>query len=261
MTIFDINILWLHIAPSYYGLMYAIWFISWYLIIKKSKISRYFLKDKKNEWIDNLLFYIFLWVILWWRFWYVIFYDLWFYLDNSIEILKVWKGWMSFHWWVIWVIIAMLVYAKKYKINFYELADEITKILPIWIWAWRFWNYLNKELLGKEYNWLLAVEKNWISYFPSPLVEFFLEWLVLYFILNYFYKKDLSKGQVASLFLIFYSLFRIFVEIFFRVPDTQIWYIFWFLTLWIILTLPMLIIWIILFLYLWKKIIKNKKAN
>jgi prolipoprotein diacylglyceryltransferase len=49
---------------------------------------------------------------------------------------------------------------------------------------------------------------------------------------------------------VFYAIFRIFVEIFFRAPDPQIWYIFWFLTMWEILTLPMLIVWIYYFIKL-----------
>lgn len=252
MTIFDITLFWIHIAPSYYWLMYAIGFIWWYLIIKNSKLSSHFKKDTRWEWIDNLLFYIFLWVILWWRFWYILFYDLSHYLDNSIEVLKIWKWWMSFHWWVIWVIIAMILYWKKNKISFYEIADQVTRILPIWLWAGRVWNYLNKELLWYKYDWFLAVEKNWISYFPSPLIEFLLEWIVLYYILNYFYKKKLRHWQLASLFLIFYWIFRIVVEIFFRTPDSQIWYILWFLTMWTILSLPMIIAWIWFYIKLWK---------
>ncbi len=252
MTIFDLNIFWIHIAPSYYWLMYAIWFISWYLIIKKSRLQDYFKNDKENKRIDSLLFYIFLGVIIWWRFWYILFYDIWYYIENISEILKIWKWWMSFHWWVIWVIIAMITYSRRKKISFFEIADEVTRILPIWIWAWRFWNYLNKELLWKEYSWFLSVEKDWISYFPSPLVELILEWIILYIILNYFYKKKHKKWQIASLFLIFYAIFRIIVEIFFRTPDPQIWYLFWFMTMWIILSLPMLIIWIFFYYYLWK---------
>ncbi len=237
--------------------------------------------------MDDLLLYIFLWVILWWRLGYILFYDLSFYIDNPANLIKIWEWWMSFHGWVIWVVLAMYFFAKKYKktilnnkleLNpqtskaFLKLTDEVCRSLPVWLWLWRLWNYLNKELLGySPYDWPFAVYINSVWYFPSPLLEAILEWVVLFLILAYFYKKKnielvesnssslkyskifpLQDGQVASLFLVFYAIFRIFVEVFFRMPDAHIWYIFWFFTMWEILTLPMLIAWIYYFVKLRK---------
>jgi len=243
MTIFEITLFNITIAPTYYWLMYALSFIVWYYILyKRDIISR----DK----LDDLFLYIFLWVVLWGRFWYIVFYDLSSYISNPFDIIKVWEWWMSFHGWVIWVIIAMILFAKKYKIDFLKLSDQITLVLPIWLFFGRIWNYLNKELLGYSgYDWFLAVYVNKVWYFPSPLLEAFLEWFVLFLILNYLYiKKILKKWQIASLFLVFYAIFRIFVELFFRQPDAHIGYIFWIFTMWQLLTMPMLIVWIILFL-------------
>jgi len=248
MKIFELNLFWFTISPTYYGLMYALWFIIWYQIIKK---RWYF----KNTHLDDLLFYIFIWVVVGWRLGYVIFYNFTYYLNDLLSIIKVWEGWMSFHGWVIWVIIAMYLFSIKYKINFLNVTDEVTSILPIWLWLWRLWNYLNKELLWfTPYNWFLAVEKQWLYYFPSPLLEAFLEWVVLYMILYYFYKYKKFSWQVASLFLVFYWLFRLLVEIFFRQPDSHIWYIYTYFTVWELLTLPMIFIGVYL-LY----VLKNKK--
>ena len=238
MTVFEITILWIHIAPSYYWLMYAIAFLVWYQIIKNRK------KISWND-LENLFLYIVLWVIVWWRLWYIMFYNFSSYLSEPLSILKVWEWWMSFHGWVLWVIISMMIFSRIYKVNFYKVADQVTLILPIWLWLWRIWNYLNGELLWYSgYNWFLAVYKDWIWYFPSPLLEWLLEWLVLYFVLLFFYKKKHSKWQIASLFLIFYSIFRIFVEFFFRTPDSHIWYILWYFTMWEILSFPMFVFWV-----------------
>jgi phosphatidylglycerol:prolipoprotein diacylglycerol transferase len=256
MKIFDITIFWIHIAPSYYWLMYALGFLFWYYIIKKRKVI-------SEKILDDLLIYIVWWVVLGWRLWYIIFYDFTYYLNNPFDILKVWNWWMSFHWWVIWVIIAMILFSKKYKLNFYKLADQITLVLPIWLGLGRFWNYLNKELLWfSNYYWPLNV--NWR--FPSPLIEMLLEWIILFIILNFVYKTSPQpsplKGdwvatkwfdwQIASLFLILYWVFRIFVEAFFREPDEFIWYIWKYFTLWEIYSLPMIIIWIYFYIKLWK---------
>ena len=190
MTIFELNIFWVHIAPTYYWLMYAIGFLIWYYIILK----RWVLSSQK---VESLFIYIFLWVVLWGRLWYVLFYNLDYYLQNPVSILYFMEWWMSFHWGVLWVILAMILFSKVQKESFLKVADEV---------------------------------------------------IVLYLILFFFYKsKNTRLGQTASLFLVFYGIFRIFVELFFRTPDPQIWYIFWFLTMWIILTLPMVIFGLILF--------------
>ena len=156
----------------------------------------------------------------------------------------------------------MLIFARKYKINFLQLADQVTAVLPIWLWLWRVWNYLNQELLGYSwYTWFLAVYKNWIWYFPSPLIEALLEWLVLFVILYIVYyinnkvrcttnNKPIRywfDWQIASLFLMLYGIFRIIVEYFFRTPDEHIWYIFEYFTMWELLSLPMVIVWLILY--------------
>ena len=243
--------MWAQLSISYYWLMYVLGFIFGYLIIKKKAVI-------KKENLDDLLFYMFLWVIIGGRIWYILFYDLSFFLENPLNILKIWEGWMSFHGGVVGVIIAILMFSKKFKFSFYKLADEITAIAPIWIWLGRIWNYLNKELLGfSNYSWPLAVYKNWIWYFPSPLIEFFLEGLVLFIILNIAYKKRLFNWQIACLFLILYWVFRIIVEIFFRIPDSHIWYIFWYFTMWELLSLPM----ILGGLYFYFRYSLNNKAN
>lgn len=241
MTIFDITLFWIHIAPSYYWLMYALWFIIWYYIIKKRWIIW-------KKYLDDLFTYVFLGVVLWWRIGYIMFYNFSYYINNPLEILKVWEWWMSFHWWLIGVVIALIIFSKVKKINLWKLADEVAAVLPIWLWLGRIWNYLNKELLWySPYNWFLAVEKNWVSYFPSPLLESFLEGFVLFIILYFVYKKRKFYWQIVVLFLIFYWIFRIFVEAFFRIPDEQIWFIMWYFTMWEILSFPMILVWIFIY--------------
>lgn len=254
MPIFDITIFWVTIAPTYYWLMYALAFIFGYIIIKKRWVI--YNNSKKNELLDDLFFYVFLWVILWWRLGYVFFYNFYSFFNNPLEIFKVWEWWMSFHGWVIGVIIAMILFSKKNKINFLKVADQVTLVLPIWLGLWRIWNYINWELLWyKWYEGFLAVYIDWVWYFPSTLLEAFFEWFILFFILNFIFYINKNKscninwkkanylydGQIASLFLIFYSIFRIFAEIFFRTPDEHIGYVFNYFTLWEILSIPMFI--------------------
>lgn len=239
MKIFEITIFWLTITPSYYWLMYSLGFLIGYIILKKKS----FIKEKE---LETLFIYLFLWVILGWRFWYVIFYNLSYYARNYWEIFAFWKWWMSFHGWTIWVISAVILFARKYKLNFYKLIDEIIIVIPICLWLWRIGNYINWELLGNEYYWVLCVRLWSKCYFPTPLVEMFFEWIILYFILQYLSDKIKNYWNLSWAFLFFYWIFRFFIE-YIRTPDIQIWYIFSVTTMWQILSIPMIIIWI----YFW----------
>ena len=84
--------------------------------------------------------------------------------------------------------------------------------------------------------------------FPIVIYEAILEGIILFLILIYFINKNYLKkpGLISGLFLIFYSLFRFFVE-FFRVPDEQIGYLILNLTMGQIISLVFAATGIILF--------------
>lgn len=243
MTIFEISLFWLTIAPTYYGLMYVIWFIYGLYFLKRSK------KYTENQ-IDALFLYIFLWTVLWGRIGYVLFYNFSAYLADPLSILRVWDWWMSFHWWFLGVVIALIVFSKIHRVFLWSLADTIAMIIPVGLFFGRIWNYINKELLGFPYVWPLSVSSWGGRYFPSPLLEAVLEWLLIFVLFHFVLRKPSFPWQFAALFLILYWIFRTWIEIFIRTPDPQIWYYFWFLTQWSILSIPMVIIWIWLYYYL-----------
>ena len=57
---------------------------------------------------------------------------------------------------------------------------------------------------------------------PSQIYEAIFEGIVLFIILNFFHRKLIKKnGLISSLFIIYYSFFRFFVE-FTREPDAHI---------------------------------------
>jgi len=246
MTIFEISVLWLTIAPSYYGLMYALWFIYGLYFLKKS--WKYSSSER-----ESLFLYVFLWVLLWWRLGYILFYNLWSYISDPLSVFYIWEWWMSFHWWVIWVVFATYLFSLRAKRSFLDVCDDIALIIPVGLFLWRIWNYLNKELLWFEYSWFLAVTTQSWSYFPSPLVEALLEWVCIFVVFHFILKRPRFTGQFAALFLLLYGSFRTLVEIFIRTPDPQIGYYFWFLSQWSLLSIPMVLIWLSLYYFLSKK--------
>ena len=222
--IFSFEIRW-------YSLAYIFGIIFGWLYCKKKLIK----DEKLLNLFDDLLAYLIIGIILGGRLGYVIFYNLEYYLNNFYEILMIWKGGMSFHGGIIGVILTTVIFSKKYKINSYIFLDLIALVAPIGLFFGRIANFINSELYGRETDIFWSVKFviiDNISRHPSQIYEAIFEGLILFFLLNHFAKKDDLKnpGLISSLFLIFYSFFRFVLE-FFRMPDTQIGYLIYQITL------------------------------
>jgi len=222
--IFSFEIRWYSLAYIF-GIIFG-WFYCKKKLIKDEKLLNLF---------DDLVTYIIIGIILGGRLGYIIFYNLEYYLDNFSEILMIWNGGMSFHGGLIGVILSTVIFSKKHKINPYIFLDLISLVAPIGLFLGRVANFINSELYGRETDVLWSVKFvaiDNISRHPSQIYEAIFEGLILFFLLNYFSKKNSfsNPGLISSMFLIFYSFFRFILE-FFRVPDSQIGYIAYQLTL------------------------------
>lgn len=118
-------------------------------------------------------------------------------------------------------------------------------------------NFINQELWGKptDVAWGVVFPKSGdhIARHPSQLYEMFLEGFVLFTILWVYSRVPRPIGRISGLFLLFYGLFRAFIE-FFRLPDQHIGYIaFGWLTKGQLLSLPMILIGLALILYSCRK--------
>ena len=119
-------------------------------------------------------------------------------------------------------------------------------VAPIGIFFGRVANFINSELYGIETNlpWAVKFIKiDNLSRHPSQLYEAIFEGLILFLILIYFRKKGFMRipGLISGLFLIFYSIFRFTIE-FVRVPDQQLGYLLFNLTMGQIISLIFLLI-------------------
>ncbi|MBX2834622.1 MAG: prolipoprotein diacylglyceryl transferase [Micavibrio sp.] len=177
--------------------------------------------------IDDYLPLAIIGVILGGRLGYVLFYNLPYYMDFPLEALKIWEGGMSFHGGTIGVIVSMLLYSAWRKFSFLRLADIVCACVPIGLFFGRIANFINGELYGRPTNGEWGVIFSFagdMPRHPSQLYEAVLEGAVLFIILNLMirnFKIRMHEGTVAGAFLLFYGLFRSFVE-FFREPDEQI---------------------------------------
>ena len=209
----------------WYSLAYIFGIIIGWLLCKKI-----FIKDTKiNEKFDDYLTYSILGIIIGGRLGYILFYNFNYYLNNFFDIFKIWHGGMSFHGGLLGIIIASILFAKKNNQNPFIYTDLVSLVAPIGIFFGRLANFINSELYGTVSNvsWsVIFVKVDNLTRHPSQLYEAFLEGIILFLLLIYFRKKNylLKPGTISGLFLIFYSIFRFFVE-FYRVPDEHIGYL------------------------------------
>ena len=209
----------------WYSLAYITGILIGWILSKKVFIT----DEKIYQKFDDYITYLILGIIIGGRLGYVLFYNLDYYSNNLIDILKIWEGGMSFHGGLLGVIFVSILFAKKNQQNPFNYLDIIALVAPIGIFFGRVSNFINSELYGNitDVPWgVQFIQIDNFSRHPSQLYEAVLEGIVLFLILLYFKKKEYLKvpGLISGLFLTFYSLFRFLTE-FFRAPDEQLGYL------------------------------------
>ena len=228
----------------WYGVMYLLAFLSAYFLAKYRAKSSTFWNIKH---VDDLIFYGALGAVLGGRLGYLIFYNFSIFISNPLTFFNFQNGGMSFHGGFIGVLIAMLVFNRKYEFTFFQTTDFIAPLVPLGLGFGRLGNYINGELWGRvtDSSWgVLAPDQSglWEQRFPTQLYEAFLEGLLLFIILWIFSKKNPPLFATSALFLIFYGFFRFIIE-FIRAPDSHIGYLaFDWLTMGQLLSFPMILI-------------------
>ena len=246
----------LSLEISWYSLAYIFGILLGWYLSKKIFISNHKLKEK----FDDYITYLILGIIVGGRLGYVLFYNFGYYSSNFIDVFKIWEGGMSFHGGLIGIIIVSIWFAKKNGYDPFSFLDIVSMVAPIGIFFGRIANFINSELYGTETNLPWAVKFITVDNLyrhPSQLYEAFFEGVVLFFILFYFRNKGLLKipGYISGLFLIFYSFFRFIIE-FYRVPDEQLGYLIFSLSMGQIISLIFLLIGI--YLVITKNELKKK---
>lgn len=214
------------LAVRWYGMMYLLGFTSSYLLVR--------LQIKKKgmnfgqDFVDSLYSYLILGLLIGARLGYVIFYDLPEYIAHPVEILEVWHGGMSFHGGLLGSILAGIFFCRKFRVDFWQVADLVIVTAPIGLGLGRLGNFINGELYGRvtDMPWAMVFPSGGpLPRHPSQLYEFLLEGVVLFTVLWMLKNRQFRSGVLVSWFLLLYGIFRFTLE-FFREPDVQLGYIF-----------------------------------
>ncbi len=224
IQIFTLEIRW-------YSLSYVLGILLGWFLSKKFFILKLEIKEK----FDDYLTHVILAIIIGGRIGYVIFYNFEYYLSNPLDILKIWQGGMSFHGGLLGIILVTIWFAKKNNHNPLEYLDIVSIVSPVGIFFGRISNFINSELYGIPTNlpWgVKFIQIDNLSRHPSQLYEATFEGLILFLVLIYFRNKGFLNyaGVISGIFITLYSLFRFIIE-FYRVPDEQLGYIVYNLTM------------------------------
>ncbi len=236
-----------YIAGLVLGWQYILW------LLRKDDIwptspSGAVQKPATSDDIDDFLIWVTLGVILGGRLGYVFFYQPSILFNDPLGIFAVWTGGMSFHGGLIGVTLAGYIFCQRRKLSFLKMGDLSAAAVPIGIFLVRIANFINGELWGKPSNvsWAMVFPNGGnVTRHPSQLYEALLEGLILFIVLwiaTHRFGLLKRPGVLTGLFVAGYGIARIIVE-FFREPDGHIGYLTGgFVTMGMVLSLPMVMI-------------------
>jgi phosphatidylglycerol:prolipoprotein diacylglycerol transferase len=104
-------------------------------------------------------------VLLGGRLGYMVFYDWHGFLRDPASIIRVWEGGMSAHGGIVGVALYSFWYAKRNRLSWLNLADNLGVVAPIGIFFGRLANFINGELYGR------VAHVAWAVQFPKELYD------------------------------------------------------------------------------------------
>jgi len=210
-----------------------------------------------SEQIDDFILWATLAIIIGGRLGHVLFYTPQIIWTDPLEILQIWNGGMSFHGGAIGVLLAMIGFSWKNRIDPWRLGDLVAAVVPIGLFFGRIANFINGELWGRPTDapwgivfcndhirqtlgWCPAGE---MARHPSQLYEAALEGVVLFLVLRWAThgaKLLNRRGVVMGMFTVLYAVFRISLENV-RQPDAGLENLPLGLTMGMYLSIPMIL--------------------
>lgn len=211
---------------KYYGALFACGLLLGYYIVR----NIYKKENLSVENLDSLLVYVIVGTILGARLGHVFFYELEYFMQHPVEILlpiKETAGVYKFvgyqglasHGGSIGVLIALVLYCRKYHVKFLWLLDKMAVGVPVTGAFIRFGNFMNSEIYGKATNgnWGVVFQRDdMIPRHPTQLYEAF-AYLVIFGILFKMYKSERirnANGLIFGTFLTLLFLARFIIEFF-----------------------------------------------
>ena len=211
-------------ALRYYSLMFALAFLCGIWILQ----SIYTREATNNSQVGKLFIYIAVGTLAGARLGDCLFYDWGYYQHHIAEIflpLQLGPGsqvrftgyqGLASHGGAIGILLATLLYCKKYKVNLFWLLDRLVIAVALAGFFIRIGNLFNSEIIGSptKVPWAFVFESvDAVPRHPSQLYEAFC-YLIIFTLLACLYQKGKAaqRGYLFSIFLITVFSARIIIE-------------------------------------------------
>lgn len=236
-------------AVRWYALAYiaGLVFASWYMkrLVSDRRLWGRVKPSMTVPQVDDFFLWSVLGVVVGGRLGYVLFYKPLHYLSQPLEIVRMWDGGMSFHGGFLGVVIVCFLYGRRIGTSLDRMLDLGAASVPVGLGLGRLANFINSELWGRptEVPWafVFPLDPLQVPRHPSQLYEAVLEGLVLFLavrVATHRYGALQHAGRASGIFALVYGLSRILVE-FYREPDEFLGYFAGFITIGMILSLPL----------------------
>ena len=147
-----------------------------------------------------------------------------YYISSPLEIFNIRQGGLSIHGMIIVGFLALVFCAKKYRVTFLKLTDVFLCGTALAQSIGRWGNFFNSEAFGYPCNlpWKLYIPflhrpaeyVNFEYFHPTFLYESILDFFIFIILLCLFKRFTNNPGIITALYLVLYSIARIFVESF-----------------------------------------------
>lgn len=220
------------LSIKWYGLAYSAGLIIAWLTIRRLLQTPWLWPRERAPFradvADNLVLYVIIGTVLGGRLGQVLLYDLNFYASNPAEIVRIWKGGMSFHGAVVGAGLAIVMFARRSGVSALTAMDLCCAGMPLGLIIGRLANFINSEHWGRpsEVPWAMVFPNGGpLPRHPSQLYEAALEGVVMYIIIRlatHWYGALKRPGLVAGIWLLWYAIARMISEMF-RQPELDHW--------------------------------------
>ncbi len=215
------------IPIRYYSLAYLLGLLlAWWFL--KSLSQKKLIALNPLQISELVVPYALLGILIGGRLGYVCFYGDKEYLLKPWRVLYIWEGGMASHGGILGVVVAMYLFARKYRVPFLHLVDLTALTAPMGLFLGRIANFINAELWGRgptDVPWAVIFPNSHLAgqppfpRHPSQIYEAIGEGLILFLVLLALHRQYLPrKGALSAVFGFGYGVARIVCEQF-REPD------------------------------------------
>jgi prolipoprotein diacylglyceryl transferase len=205
-------------AVRWYGVLFALGFLIGYFIIQN-----FFRREKiPLKLLDQLTTYMVLATIIGARLGHCLFYEPEYYLNNPLEIIKIWEGGLASHGGAIGIILVLLIFSRRNNISYWWTIDRIAIVTALAGFFIRMGNLMNSEIFGKvtDLAWgfiFVRASDPLLSTDPRHPTQIYeaLSYLIIFVVLMIIYYRTNGKfreGLTISLFMILIFTARFFIE-------------------------------------------------